>query len=69
MSRRLLADIAERVLWTAAQAGLGVVTVETFDLPPAWALVVAAGLSTLKGLVASKVGRAGSAATLPASLD
>ena len=65
-----VADIVERVVWTLLEALAGVVTVETFDLPPAWIPVVAVVLATLKSVVASRaIGVRGSAAVLPASLD
>lgn len=60
-------DWLERVLWTAAQAVLGVVAVEVADLNLAWAPVVAVAVAALKGVVARKVGDPESAATLPVS--
>lgn len=66
--RKKFADIGERVFWTAVQAGLGVVSVEAFDIPIAWAPVFAAVLSAVKSYVASRVGT-GSSATLPQSLE
>mgnify|MGYP001564858918 CR=1 FL=1 len=41
-------DALERVLWTAAQAGAGVVTVEMLDIPQPYAVVVAAGLRVVE---------------------
>lgn len=67
--KKKYADIAERVLWTAAQAGIGAINVAVFDLPPAYAVLIAAVLSAVKGFIATKVGTTGTAATLPASLD
>lgn len=49
-------DLSSRAAWTAAQAGLAVVTVEALDVPVAWAGVVAAVLSMLKSFVATRVG-------------
>ena len=49
-------DLAARAGWTAAQAGLAVITVEALDVPVAWVGVVAAVLSALKSFVAGKVG-------------
>lgn len=49
-------DLAARVGWTAAQAGLALITVEALDVPLAWAGIIAAGLSALKSFVAGKVG-------------
>ena len=68
-SIKVRADILERVLWTALQAGLGVVTVEAFNLPQAWIPVVAFVLAAAKSAVATQLGVKGSAATLPTSLD
>lgn len=59
-------DLIERVIWTAIQAGLALVTVEALDIPQAYAVIVAAVLATVKGFVARKVGDPTSAATLPA---
>lgn len=58
-------DAAERVLWTAAQAGLGAVAVAELDIPPAYGVLVAAGLAVLKAFVASHVGVQDSASTVP----
>lgn len=63
------ADIAERVLWTAAQGALGGITVELFDLPAIYAPLIMAGLAAVKGHVATKLGKLGTASTLPASMD
>lgn len=59
-------DLIERVIWTAIQAGLALVTVEAFDLPQVYIPILGAALATLKGVVARKVGDPTSAATLPA---
>lgn len=58
--------LLERVLWTAVQAGLGLVTVEAFDLPAVYVPIVAAVLSVVKGYVAKRVGDPNDPATLPA---
>jgi len=58
-------DLAERVLWTAAQAGLGVLTVQANDWPLWIAVPIAAGLSTAKGFVAKQLARKGTASTAP----
>ena len=50
------ADLASRAGWTAAQAGLAVVTVESLELPVAWAGIVAAVLSAVKSFIATRVG-------------
>jgi hypothetical protein len=64
-----LADSLERVAWTAAEAAVGVLTVEQFDLPQAWVPVIAVVLAALKAFVAGKVGNTSTASTLPASYD
>ena len=64
MNRKKLLDIAERVGWTAAQAGLSIITVDTFDLPAVYVPLFAAVLSAVKGWVATRMGD-GTAATLP----
>jgi hypothetical protein len=61
------ADWSERVIWTAAQAGLAAVSYETWDMP-LWSLpIIAAGLSAVKGFVARKAIDANedSASTVP----
>lgn len=64
-SKKFLLDLVERVAWTAAQAGLGVVTVEAAHLPVAYAPVIALVLAAVKGFVASKVGNKDSASSVP----
>ena len=64
MTKKKLLDIGERVAWTAVQAGLSIITVDTFDLPAVYVPVFAAVLATVKGWVATHVGD-DSAATLP----
>ena len=64
-SREFYAKLAERVGWTAVQAGLGLVTVEALGVPTAWAAVVASVLAVVKGFVARRVGDPNSPATLP----
>lgn len=49
-------DLLARAGWTAAQAALGLVTVEVLDVPVGWAPIVAVALSSLKSYVATKVG-------------
>lgn len=57
--------LAERVLWTAVQAGLGVLTVTSLNVPVAYAAVVASVLAVVKGYVARRVGNPQDPATLP----
>lgn len=59
-------DLAARAGWTAAQAGLGLVTVEALDLPAAWAPIIAVVLSALKSFIATKVGDPSTATFAPA---
>ncbi len=58
-------DLAERVFWTAVQAGLGLVTVEALHIPTVYVVPVAAALSWLKGQVAKHIGNRNSAALIP----
>ncbi|MEV3946966.1 hypothetical protein AB0K57_04790 [Streptomyces halstedii] len=69
MSKQLLLDLGERAGWTGAQAALGLVVVELADLPVWWAAPVALALSSAKGWIAGRLGRAGTASTLPATAD
>lgn len=55
----------ERVLWTGVQASLAAVTVSMIDAPPVYIPLIAAALSWVKGLVATKVGDPNDPATLP----
>lgn len=65
MDTKLIKDIAERALWTAVQTFIAVYTVGGVDeLKSAFTAAIAAGLSVLKGFVATKVGDPKSAATL-----
>lgn len=62
---KLHKDILERAIWTAAQAFLAIYTVGGVDeLKSAAAAGVAAGISVIKGFVATKIGDPESAATL-----
>jgi hypothetical protein len=64
-SPKFLKDFAERVSWTAVQAALGLVVVESFDLP-LWSVPIAASaLAAVKGYVAKKIGNKDSASTVP----
>jgi len=64
---RFWKDLAERVLWTAAQAVSGILVVELADLPYAWAPFAITGFAMLKNLAAKRVGNPDSASTV--SLD
>ena len=63
--RKWALDTAERAGWAAVWSILSVLTVEQFDLPPAWVPVAVVGLSALKSFVARKIGRDDSASTVP----
>ena len=65
MSKTFLVDMLERVFWTALQAGIGVISVEQWDLPEAWIVVIAFGLAVIKSFVAKQIGDPNSASTAP----
>ena len=69
MEGKLLFDLAERAGWTGAEASLGLVVVELGDLPVWWAAPVALVAASAKSWVAGRLGRKGTASTLPASKD
>jgi len=63
--KKLHKDILERAIWTAAQAFIAVYTVGGIDeIKAAATAAVAAGISVVKGFVATQVGDKESAATL-----
>ena len=64
VTRRWLRDVIERTLWTAAQAGVGVLAAAATDLPIWAAVPIAAALASAKGWIARHVGDSDSAATL-----
>lgn len=65
MTKTYLADLAERVAWTAAQAFLSVFTVTDLSTAQAGGVAAAAAvLALLKGVVAKHVGDPDTAATL-----
>lgn len=65
-SQHFRVHLAERVLWTAIQAGLAVVTVESFQMSPVYVPILATALAFIKGQVARHVGDLNSPAMLPA---
>ncbi|WP_329615002.1 hypothetical protein OG244_19375 [Streptomyces brevispora] len=69
MNKQLLFDAAERAGWTGAQAALGVGITELADIPVWWAAPVALALASAKSWVAGRLGRKGTASTLPATVD
>lgn len=65
MNNKLYKDITERALWTAAQAFIAIYTVGGVDeIKCAGAAALAAGISVLKGFIATQVGDPDSASTL-----
>jgi hypothetical protein len=65
LDKKLLKDVAERALWTAAQAFIAVYTVAGIDeAKSALTAAVAAGISVIKGFLATQVGNPSSASTL-----
>jgi hypothetical protein len=62
------ADLAERAIWTLAEAGIGVAVVELAGIPQVWAVPIAGALAAVKGALAQKFGNE-SAATLPVALE
>ncbi|WP_030585745.1 hypothetical protein [Streptomyces anulatus] len=66
---KLLLDLAERSAWTGAQSALGLAVVELADVPVWWAAPVALALASAKSWVAGRLGRKGTASTLPAAKD
>ncbi|WP_327337411.1 hypothetical protein OG384_15025 [Streptomyces sp. NBC_01324] len=69
MQKQLLLDLTERAGWTGAQAALGLAVTELADIPMWWAAPVALALASAKSWVAGRLGRAGTASTLPAAAD
>lgn len=55
MDKKAALDIAERTLWTAAQAAIAYLIVVTASIPKWWALALAPALAALKGVVAAKL--------------
>ena len=63
--QKLIKDVLERALWTAAQTFIAVYTVGGIDeAKAAGTAAAAAGLSVLKGFAATKIGDKDSAASL-----
>ncbi|WP_228181999.1 hypothetical protein [Streptomyces anulatus] len=67
--QRLLLDLVERSAWTGAEAALGLAVVELADVPVWWAAPVALLAASAKSWVAGRLGRKGTASTLPAAKD
>jgi hypothetical protein len=60
-SKKFWLDWSERVAWTAAQAAVGLFTIEMLDLPGELVPVAAAALAAVKGFIAKQVGNRDSA--------
>ncbi|MFJ4918151.1 hypothetical protein [Streptomyces sp. NPDC088726] len=69
MQRQLLLDLGERAGWTGAQAALGLAVTELANIPAWWAAPIALALASAKSWMAGRLGRKGTASTLPASAD
>lgn len=65
LDKKLLKDVAERAIWTAAQAFIAVYTVGGVDAVKSAATAgVAAGISVIKGFLSTQVGNPSSASSL-----
>lgn len=64
-SKKYLVDLAERVLFTFAQAAGAVILVSGFKVDVIKIALAAGGLAVLKALIARGVGQRESAAVLP----
>lgn len=69
LSKKFIADLAERAGWTLAEAAVGFAITETSSLDTVYAPVIATALAALKGIIAKHIGKKDTAATLPASVD
>lgn len=69
MNSKFLLDLTERAGWTGAEAALGLAVVELGELPVWWAAPTALVAAAAKSWVAKRLGRKGTASTLPASKD
>lgn len=69
MQKQLLLDLGERAVWTGAQAAIGVAITEVADIQLWWAIPAGIALAAAKGWVAGRLGRKGTASTLPAGAD
>lgn len=66
LSKKFMIDAAERIGWTAASAAVSAAAVYTSKLPSEWIPIGTVLLTTLKTLIASRIGDKSSAALLPA---
>lgn len=69
LKRRKLADVAERVGWTMAEAGVGYLIVYLGDIDAGWVIPITTLLALVKAQIALRLGSKVSASTLPESLD
>lgn len=49
-------DIAERTLWTAAEAGIAYLSTRLVDIDATWAVLIAPVLAVAKGWIATHIG-------------
>jgi hypothetical protein len=63
LTRSWLFDSAERVAWTAAEAGVAIITVKVGDLPVSYVAIIAPALAALKAFIAKHVGNPADAST------
>lgn len=57
MNKAHLQDVAERVLWTFAEAIVAVLAVHTADLDAMWIPIATASLALVKGFIAKHIGQ------------
>ena len=69
MQKQLLFDLAERSAWTGAQGALALAITGLADIPTWWAAPLGLALAAAKAWVAGRLGRKGTASTLPAYVD
>lgn len=67
MDEAAIRDVAERTVWTAAEAAVAYLTTVLAGIPKWWALALAPALAALKGVIASHLApqRGESPAALP----
>ncbi|MEV3855039.1 hypothetical protein AB0J38_12020 [Streptomyces sp. NPDC050095] len=69
MLSKLKFDVLERAGWTGAQAALAILIAEIANVSVWWAAPVGLALAAAKGWIAGRLGRNGTASTLPESKD
>jgi hypothetical protein len=61
MDKVWLKDASERVLWTAAEVGIGAVIVEVTPLEGQWIVPLVVVLTAIKTAIANKIGSSSAA--------